>query len=308
MFKFDTQCNPRQISLTGVRAICIFALLSIEPRTFEYIRNFLIESNIVTREYSIDTIRIDLNTLKYIGCEISKATKKTDNKYVLISHPFQLVLDENDINALTKTYKYLSKNLSIERLLEYDALLTKLSNSVSDENIKQALLGISVFKGLDKDLVKEILLDSKRNTRMTIEYVSGGTKTTNFDITIDNLGFRSGKLYIYCINHTMNKRTFLLFSRLRKVLFRQLKNESTINTNDIVVKFELKNHREYVLEESEKVIEEKESSIIVEGTYYTEFIALQRLLYLNSDCVIIEPQSIKNKLIEKLQKMRSLYD
>ena len=107
MFKFDTQCNPRQISLTGVRAIVILALLNIKPSTFEEIKEFLIESNIVTREYSIDTIRIDLNTLKYIGCDISKATKRTDNKYILRSHPFQLQLSPEEVNTLAKIYKHI---------------------------------------------------------------------------------------------------------------------------------------------------------------------------------------------------------
>ena len=72
MFKFDTQCNPRQISLTGVRAIVIMPLLNIKPSTFEEIKEFLIESNIVTREYdgkvltSIDTDICTINTISKI--------------------------------------------------------------------------------------------------------------------------------------------------------------------------------------------------------------------------------------------------
>ena len=107
MFKFDEQCNPRQISLTGVRAIVLLAFLNTKPCTFEEIKEFFISSNIVDREYSIDTIRIDLNTLKYIGCEISKATKRTNNKYVLLSHPFQLTFNEDEIATLAKIYKNL---------------------------------------------------------------------------------------------------------------------------------------------------------------------------------------------------------
>ncbi len=307
MFKFDEQCNPRQISLTGVRAIVILALLNIKPCTFEEIKDFLISSNIVTREYSIDTIRIDLNTLKYIGCDISKATKTTNNMYILRSHPFQLTLDEEEVEALAKIYKNIYKNLSIERLLEYDNLFEKLSDSVKDENIKEYLRGISVLKGLDKELINELLRDSYKNTRLTIEYKPGASKTVEYDITVEKLGFRSDKLYIYCYNHTINKRTFLNFSRLKGILARALRSDK-VNTDDVFVEFELKNSQNYVLEETEEVLSQDGETLKVKGAYYTDFIALQRMLSFGPDCVVLSPSNFKEKIVEKLQSMRAQYD
>ncbi len=306
MFKFDEQCNPRQISLTGVRAIVLLALLNIKPCSFEEIKEFLIQSNIVTREYSIDTIRIDLNTLKYIGCDISKATKRTNNTYILRSHPFQLELSEDDVNVLAKIYKGIYKNLGIDRLLEYDNLFEKLSDIVKDEKIKEALKGISILKGLDKQLIQELLSDSRKHTRLTISYLSGSTKATEYDITIEKLGFRSDKLYIYCFNHTINKRTFLNFSRLQKVLLRQLRSEN-IKSDDVIVEFNLKNHSNYLLEEDEEIISKKDNTATIRGKYYTDFIALQRILSFGPDCVILSPEGLKEQLIEKLKSMRGQY-
>ena len=307
MFKFDEQCNPRQISLTGVRAIVILALLNLKPCTFQEIKEFLINSNIVTREYSIDTIRIDLNTLKYVGCDISKATKKTNNMYILRSHPFQLTLDEDEVETLAKIYKNIYKNLSIERILEYDTLFEKLADVIQDEHIKEYLRGISVLKGLNKDLINELLSDAYKNTRLTIEYKPGASKSVEYDITVEKLAFRSDKLYIYCYNHTINKRTFLNFSRLKKILARALRSE-TVNVDDVYVEFELKNSQNYSLEETEEIISKKGDVIQVRGAYYTDFIALQRMLSFGPDCIVISPDNFKEQIVAKLQSMRSQYD
>ena len=307
MFKFDEQCNPRQISLTGVRAIVILAMLSIKPCTFEELKDFLIQSNIVNREYSIDTIRIDLNTLKYIGCEISKATKKTNNSYILRSNPFQLSISEDEAKILSKIYKGIYKNLSIDRLLEYDDLFEKITTLISDENIKEYLRGISILKGLDKKLIQELLADARKHTRLTISYLAGNTKDIEYDITIEKLGFRSDKLYIYCYNHSIGKRTFLNFSRLKKVLVRQLRSDD-IDTNDTIVEFNLNNYKDYVLETNEEIVNTNGDMATVRGAYYTDFIALQRVLSFGPDCVVLSPEGIKTTLIEKLQSMREQYD
>lgn len=307
MFKFNEQCNPRQISLTGVRAIVILALLNIKPCSFEEIKDFLVSSNIVSREYSVDTIRIDLNTLKYIGCNISKATKSTNNMYILRSHPFQLNLTEEEIDTLKKIYKTICKNLSLDRLLEYDALFAKLADAVCDLKTKEQLIGISLLKKCNKKLIKDLLIDCDKQTQLKILYNAPNTKPTEYNITIEKLGFRSDKLYVYCYNHSLKKRTFLNFSRIKDVLSRKLRNDD-YKTDDIIVEFELFNYKNYELEEYEKIINTNENYIKVTGSYYTDFIAMQRMLYFASDCKIISPDDIREKLITNLKKMRSQYE
>lgn len=307
MFRFDDKCDPRQISLTGVRAIVILALLNVRPCSFEEIRDFLIESNIANRSYSIDTIRIDLNTLKYIDCKISRATKSTNNKYVLKDHPFELVLTDEDIETLRLIYKNIYKNLSIDRLLEYDALFTKLSNAKITEEQKEVLRGISILKSYDNSLVEELLKDSKKHNKLTIQYATTADKDVEYEITVEKLGLRSDKLYIYCYNHSMNKRTFLKFSKLKQVLARTLRGEFT-SPNDVIVEFKLKNYEEYNLEDYETITKVEGSTAYVKGSYYNDFIALQRVLSFGADSILISPVELRKELIEKLKGMRAQYD
>ena len=42
----------------------------------------------------------------------------------------------------------------------------------------------------------------------------------------------------------------------------------------------------------------------VRGAYYTDFIALQRVLSFGPDCVVLSPEGIKTTLIEKLQNYK----
>ena len=44
---------------------------------------------IIDEKTSNDILRIDLNTIKTMGCDISRSSPKTDHKYVLSKHPFE---------------------------------------------------------------------------------------------------------------------------------------------------------------------------------------------------------------------------
>ncbi len=102
MFKIADKTELNQISLTGVRGIVLAGLLIMQPRSLEEIRKAFIELNIMENENSDDILRIDLNTLKIMGCEISRASAKTGFKYVLGKHPFAFKIDDEEIVLLKK--------------------------------------------------------------------------------------------------------------------------------------------------------------------------------------------------------------
>ena len=102
MFKLAEKTDLNQISLTGTRAIVLLGLLIMKPRSMEEIRQAFISLKIMEKSHTCDIIRIDLNTLKHIGCKISRADSKTDKKYILIDHPFALKITEDEIKLLKK--------------------------------------------------------------------------------------------------------------------------------------------------------------------------------------------------------------
>ena len=298
----------KQISLTGSRAMVLLIALIEGPKNFDEIKEFMLGCGVVNREYSIDTIRIDLNTLKAIGCEITKATKTNNHKYKLLDHPFYLRLSQNELNVLKSAYAIVASYASPETLLEYHKLFNKLAEQEKDEKIKEELYGISILKGENIELIEELVSDETKKNVVKILYSKGSTKENiEYDVTVEKLGIRSGRLYLYCYNHTLNSRSFLNVSRIESVLTKMFDRTSNVGF-DSIVHFKLKNYQSHELEENEYIIEEDEDSALIEGRYYNDFIAIQRMLFLASDCTVLAPDDIRTTVINKLKGMRALYE
>ena len=62
------------------------------------------------------------------------------------------------------------------------------------------------------------------------------------------------------------------------------------------------------MKEDLRVIKTKDNIAFIQGSYYNDFIALQRLLSFGADCIVVSPSEIKEELIKKLKSMREQYD
>ena len=303
--QFDTN---KQVSLTGARTLVLLIALLHAPMGFEEIIKFMHACGIVSKDYSIDTIRIDINTLKTIGCDISKATKNTQRKYHLYDYPFRLRLTEKEIDILKAAYKVISANASPETLLEYHKLFAKMAEQVKEPQIKEELYGISILKGERIDLIEELVSNETKHNKVKILYSPGSSKEpVEYDITVEKLGIRSGKLYVYCYNHSLGSRSFLNVSRINSVIATMFDRSANVGF-DSTVNFKLKNYKEHKLEDNEYIIEANGKEALIEGQYYNSFIAMQRMLSLASDCTVIAPEELKITIINKLKEMRALYE
>ena len=161
MFQHEIKDDLNQISLTGLRALVLIGLLINKPCSMDEIRGAFINYKIIDEKSSTDILRIDLNTIKHMGCEISRPSAKTDNKYVLTKHPFDLKITKEEILALKKVYKKIKEKANLSNLFAYDELFRKISDYVCEEDIKEQLLGISILKYYDIEEIKELVLDCK---------------------------------------------------------------------------------------------------------------------------------------------------
>lgn len=296
----------KQISSTGARALLVLVSLFVGPKSFEEIKEFLVDCGFTSQQYSIDTARMDLNALKAIGCEIGKALKTNNYKYSLISHPFKVKILPAEVFFIREAYKHICKTCSPETLLEYHKLFNKLADIASSEEIREELLGISLLKGMDLSIIKDLVADEKHHNKIQIVYLTTRNNEVIYDITLERLGLRSNKLYAFGYNHTLGKRTFLRVSKIRKILCKFFDKSSEFGL-DTHVKFKLTRSYLYPLEPNESVLETNLDTLIVAGRYYNDFIAIQRVLSFGEDCVVIEPIEIRERIIEKLLEMKELY-
>ncbi len=307
MFKLDETTELNQISLTGARGIVLIGLLIAQPRSLEEIRRAFIELKIMEEENSDDILRIDLNTLKVMGCEISRASAKTGFKYVLGKHPFSFKIQEEELNILKKAYNQAKSSTDLAGILEYDDLFKKIASRVYDEEMKEALLGISVLKRYDIQLLKDLLLDCAQGRTLSLIYnktPAGGEDKK--EVVAQKLVFQSDKVYLYGYDLEKKESVTLLVNKIKSVLARKLE-KANFEPSTVKVRFVLNSSSVSELQEGEVILENNGNTFVVEGNYHNNFIAVQRILSFGSKCVVTEPQEFKNTIIAKLKEMRESY-
>lgn len=304
----DGKTDLNQISLTGVRAITLIGLLSIAPRSMEEIRQAFIDLKIMEESHSDDILRVDLNTIKSFGCEISRPNAKTGFKYVLKKHPFNIQIDLEDTKILKRLLDKIKNDAEISILIECDKFLDKLAGYIENEEVKEAFLGVSPLKRYNSEILNELAIACANGYTVKIAYQKPYVpKPVDKDIVAQKLIFQNDKLYLYGYDLGKRESVTLLFKRIKSILSKRITTEN-FEQNTTNVKFILKDFEANALIDNEKVIKITNGGVLVEGNYFNEFTAIQRILSFGSKCTVLEPSDFKDKIISKLKEMRKLYE
>lgn len=298
-----------QISLTGIRAIVLLGLLIQAPRSLEEIREEFIKCQIMEEDNSYDILRIDLNTLKLMGCEISRADKRTNNKYVLLKHPFELEIKDNELNLLKRIMNRVKESSKLEQLIKYDELFKKLAEQTSDSNLKEKLIGLSPVKKYPMDLINTLRDDCKHKRTLKLSYKSPLSKTAlEKEVTAQELVFKNDKIYLYGYDHSLKESVTLNIKRILKIISDSNKKDN-FNPQPVKIKFKLTNFGVSGLTDNEKILSgDIETGFMIEGEYHNNFVATQRILSFGSACTVFEPQEFKENIIELIKKMKEIYN
>lgn len=310
MFENATKIDLCQISLTGARAIALIGLLIEEPRSLEEIKQAFIEYKLMEESGSYDVIRIDINTLRTMGCEITRADSKTDGKYVLTRHPYELKFKKDEINIVKRIYRKLKEEFDIKTLLEYDKLFKKLANYIGDQEIKDQVLGISILSSKNTDMIYQLLDDCKEKKILELVYKSPNSNNASTKkVALNELVYKNDKLYLYAYDLNKQEAVTLNIDRILEILSREDDKEGrTGDFKPITIKFRLKDFGVNGLEDCESIIEIDKDEYIILGNYHNEFVAMQRILSFGSNCTILSPDKFKNQLIETLKSMKEAYN
>lgn len=308
MFKPAEKTELNQISLTGIRALILIGLLIVQPRSLEEIKQTLIDLKIIGKKHSNDIIRIDLNTIKLMGCEISRSSAKTNYKYILTKHPFCLKFTEDEVLALKKVYNQVKKKANIYTLINYHEIFEKIAPHISDEKIKEILLGISVFKYYNFDEIKNLMIDCRINRVLDLLYKKQNSSNSyRKQIVAQKLVYNNDKIYLYGYDLEKNKPTVLNLRRVEEIIARRFEKKKC-NINETEVQFLIRNIKPEELEDVEKIIGKTPEGYLVQAYYHNDFIATQRILSFGSKCVVKEPLEFRKNIIEKIKEMRNVYE
>ena len=308
MFRAANKNELNQVSLTGIRAIVLLGLLMVAPRSLEEIRDTFIKFNIFEKDSSLDILRIDINTLKAIGCEISRADARTGYKYHLIKHPFDLNIDEQELILLKRAYNIVKQSSDISALLDYEDFFQKVAFLVCDTEIKEQILGISVLKHLDVSMVRDLLTDCKQKRVLNFVYKTPTSKEdSNRTVVAEKLVCKNDKIYLYGYDNDKKETSVFNIRRIKQIFSRRLEKGKE-SPNDFKILFYLQDFAYEEISEEESIIENNPDGYLVEGHYYNEFYAMQRILSFGQKCRVIEPMDFKDKVIQKLKEMKEIYE
>lgn len=308
MFKIAERTELNQISLTGIRALVLIGLLIVKPRSLEEIRKEFINLQIMEESHSDDILRIDLNTIKIMGCEISRSSAKTDYKYILSKHPFAFKIPEDEMAVLKKVYNLTKTKLDLYTLIEFDELFKKIAFHICDDESKEAILGISVLRYYDLKLIKDLMLDCKHKRTIDLMYHKpSNINDSRKQIIAQEIVYKNDKIYLYGYDLDKEEPIVLNVKRIKSILARKIQKH-TIEPKQTKIRFIVKNLKAEELDINEEIVGSSVDGYIVEGVYHNDFIATQRVLSLGARCIVLEPQDFKNSVIEKVKEMRKTYE
>jgi len=301
------------ISITGYRIIEILKLLMQHPCSEKDINYQFLNNPLVARSLSKDTICIYINTLRSIGCNISRPSKYNEFKYILKFHPFTLQITNEELQGLIDIRNYISTFNDWKLMLEinhlYRSIIYKIDDSLPDRNKIDELTNHSSYLSDNSlDILAQLNKYCLEKRSLVLNYVSPNSGEKNIEIIADHVFFENDYFYIWCINSKLEEEQYLRIDRIKKISEIKEKNEKYKRKSKIV-KYSLKgiSASTYCPCENEKILEKNDDYILIEATSTNKFKCLQKLLQYGPDCTILEPDSIKRELTEKLDLILCVY-
>lgn len=305
-FLTNNTVNCNLMSLTGYRTLVILSVLMKNPHTNDEINEHLFNNQYIKERFSSDTLRIYINSLRVIGCQITRANKSNNQKYELLSHPFAYDISKSQQKALLKLYKSLYDKIEIKNVIQFESFFKKLSSLVENEATRNFLLNLSVLKNINIDILVDLMRHCSKKNQITFLYNSPRSGAKEIEIIADKLAFKSEKLYLWGDNLTHREYSYFLVEKIMAISTIKLKRDNE-NFPSIKVVYELYNHSDYIPEPDETILSKSVEKLVIEVNSKNEFSLIQRLLNKANDCKIISPKKLKNKLVDKLTKMEENY-
>ncbi len=295
------------MSFTGFKSILIFSLLLDGPKSYKELKDSLTEHEYLHESVSIDTLRIYLNSLKKIGCNIKRETKDGITRYSIDSHPFELKISEKQTKSILKIFKAISKSIEISDLISLQKFFEKFSKYITNEDLKIKLKNISPLNNIDSHILQDLINYSQNNTEITILYNSPTSGKKNITIAVDKLSINNGKLYVCGMNSEHKNYSSFLVSRIIKIISINM-HKSELDIPPLTVGYELfENDKNIELLSCEKIINSTNNKTIIEITSPNKFEIMQRIMFHSNKCKVLYPESFKSYIISSLKAMKEGY-
>lgn len=294
------------MSFTAFKSILLFSYLLEKPRSYEEIRDYFAQHEYLNETISIDTLRVYINSLERVGCEVVRGKKAEGSKYRIVKHPFELKFSDEQVKSIIKVYKMLLKSIEVEELLSLTKFFKKISRGVENLQLKQLLAEISPLNKLNMDILLPLIKACRKNDEITIMYNSPRSGIKKIDLLAENLVVSNNKIYLNGKSPMYTNNASFLVSRIVEPPV--VKLEKTIDLPDErqVVGCEIYDMH-FVPQENDKILQTLDDKLIVEISADNKFYARQRILAFGSDCKVLYPESFREDVLSTLKRIKEEY-
>ena len=297
------------MSFTGYKALVLFSLLADGPKSYREICDYFLNHPYLRESISIDTLRVYINSLKRVGCEVKRIRgEDKESRYVILSHPFELKITQEQIQSIIKVYKSIVKRMDVQELLDMDNLFEKIGKFAKNPQFTSDIKKISMLRDINKEILRDLLDCCDKKEQIVISYNSPNTGEKDIEIIADKIEISNGKIYLYGIGFEYKQYGSFLVSRINQI--KEIKLEKTIPDELQVIRviYEIEREPDKIeLNENEKIIGQNKNKTVIEVVTSNEFLLRQRLLEYGPLCKIIHPDEFKDKFVELLKDMKAGY-
>lgn len=313
--------KPSSFNQTAYRILLLLLWLSEKSLTFEEINErFKVEPEI-GKQVSTDTLWLYLNTLKELGCQISRPMPSNDFHYQLTYHPFTHFLTPQDINILKESLQHIDERLSYWDVIHFNHWLKRVlqtcANKDRDQLAQQLFLNTRImdYEAL-KHLIYELEYHCCQQQLLQIRYQSSSQGSRNFCILPQKVFHHQGILYLLGYAEDREKASMLRLDKIehaapydnltlhQALLQRQWKEQV------FILRLLHCSPEQYVpLTETDETLADPTATdhLLVKINTDNEFLLKQKLLASGYRFQVLYPQGFQREMNKTLDDMRQLY-
>ncbi len=301
------------ISLTAYRVIKLFVLLLESPMSEDEIKQVLKDEAEDKKLLSSDTVGIYINTLKSIGCKITRPSKSNNFKYILMDTPFKLNLNKDEVLSLIKVKKYIAGFDDWKLFQSTDEVISKIFTVLNDESQSRLKNVTKLLKRDNSAKVSTKLLRTLENycfhnRTLHINYHSPESGEKILQITAEKISFENNAYYLWGINTRSKETQYIRIDRIKEIKAVDIRT-SNIKPDIYTAVYKIRGaaSKTFMPEDTEKIVETKDNEITVSAVVQNKFRFVQKMLSYGDECTVISPELLKNEVVQKLKSMAKVY-
>ena len=252
-----------------------------------------------------------LNTLKIFGIKV----QKKQNKYYLLSSPYKITLNADDLTSLNIIKNALELLPNGKHKKNIETFIKNLEIRFSEETQATAK-AINSTQNLDytfnfselKEQIKQCEEYCQQNHKLEITYTDIKGKLNHIICSPVELKYQKRKICI-CVNIQNEGRIVEIpIDNIKSINQLPSTNNNQITTTTITFKLKNRLAQNYKLREWERIEKfEPNGDIIVVNKNEDQDLILRRLMRYGNSCVILYPKFIKERMLELINKTLENY-